>query len=170
MKPGEVIRGAREQAGLTQRKVAEGIGVSVTFLSDVERGARPLTPVRAIQIAALLKNQAMLETLECDWCGTPLLAAPISVPGGPSSSEQPGTNGRVSKRGAKTRAIELLADASQHVAGAIVEVSGDWDTGARIQLRKAREALDAAEAYLEAHFRSKNESRTSSEALRKTKG
>lgn len=48
---GEALRKARVGRGFTLRAVAERIGVSITYLSDVERGERP--PLSAERIGAV---------------------------------------------------------------------------------------------------------------------
>lgn len=46
----EMLRDAREQAGLTQSDVSRSIGKSQTFLSDVERGVRRLDVIELWEI------------------------------------------------------------------------------------------------------------------------
>jgi transcriptional regulator with XRE-family HTH domain len=46
------LRAARKAAGLTLADIAKKVGVSVPFLSDVERGRRGLTPARRAAVAA----------------------------------------------------------------------------------------------------------------------
>lgn len=41
---GRFLREARKQSSLTQAQVAKGLGVSMTYLSDIERGHRPPFP------------------------------------------------------------------------------------------------------------------------------
>lgn len=52
---GPLLRGLRSRAGLTLRDLATFLGVSVPYLSDVERGARgPLRPETIAQAARRL--------------------------------------------------------------------------------------------------------------------
>lgn len=51
---GEVLRGLREEAGLRLGEFAERLGVSKTYLSDVELGRRAPFPAKTIRIAATL--------------------------------------------------------------------------------------------------------------------
>lgn len=46
----QMLRGAREQAGLTQGDVSKAVGKSQTFLSDVERGVRRLDVIELWEI------------------------------------------------------------------------------------------------------------------------
>lgn len=48
------IAAYRETNELTQIQLAEILGVSQSFLANVERGSRPITPKRAIQWEAKL--------------------------------------------------------------------------------------------------------------------
>ena len=63
MKVGEALRSARIVAGLTQRQIAECLGVTTAFISDIENGRRvlgekyvPLLPdhVRPSVVAAIV--------------------------------------------------------------------------------------------------------------------
>lgn len=47
--PATALRASRTQAGLSQRKLAASLGVSTTYVSDVERSARTINPTRAAQ-------------------------------------------------------------------------------------------------------------------------
>jgi transcriptional regulator with XRE-family HTH domain len=52
---GNLLRNARQRAGMTQGDVARSLCVSVTYISDVERGERPpLVRGRIDAVAALL--------------------------------------------------------------------------------------------------------------------
>lgn len=43
------LRGARVSAGLSQSRLASRLDLSVTYVSDVERGTRSVSPERAAQ-------------------------------------------------------------------------------------------------------------------------
>lgn len=51
---GERIRTERTRRGETQRAVAERAGISVTYLSDIERAARSVPTATALRIARAL--------------------------------------------------------------------------------------------------------------------
>lgn len=52
---GELIKKLRMDAGKSCREVAEGLGVSISYLSDVENGRRPpLTSVRCRKLVKVL--------------------------------------------------------------------------------------------------------------------
>jgi transcriptional regulator with XRE-family HTH domain len=54
-----MLREAREAAGKSQGELARALGVSVTYVSDVERNTRaPFTPVRAWMAADFLGANA----------------------------------------------------------------------------------------------------------------
>ncbi len=53
---GELLRTARRKAGKTLGQLARGLGVSVVYLSDVERGHRkPFTRERVLKAAEFLE-------------------------------------------------------------------------------------------------------------------
>jgi len=57
---GKLLRLARQQAGKSMGDLAKHLGVSVVFISDVERGNRaPLTTERILQAAQLLGTDAL---------------------------------------------------------------------------------------------------------------
>jgi MFS family permease/transcriptional regulator with XRE-family HTH domain len=68
MDPGELIRRARQAAGLTQRELAGRAGVTRTALSHYERGRRMPTvaTLRVVLAAAGLQVRAELEQLDAD--------------------------------------------------------------------------------------------------------
>ena len=58
---GKALRAARLNWGLTLREVAEHLGVSIAYLSDVEAGRRaPLTPERVKSVARFLKAPRLI--------------------------------------------------------------------------------------------------------------
>lgn len=58
-KDGAHLRRLRQHAGLTLKQVAEGAGVSVSYLSDVERGRRgPLTGLKRERVCGTLLARA----------------------------------------------------------------------------------------------------------------
>jgi transcriptional regulator with XRE-family HTH domain len=50
-----LLRELREGAKLSQRDLADKLGVTVSFISSVERGVKPLTPERIEAAAGALK-------------------------------------------------------------------------------------------------------------------
>ncbi len=52
MKPGDYLRNFREATGMTQKDLAERIGVRVNYLSDMEAGRRTISRMKAKKIAA----------------------------------------------------------------------------------------------------------------------
>lgn len=52
--PGVVLSGSRYKEGLTQKQLAERIGVNQGYLSDLERGKRPIGKAMAKKIAVVL--------------------------------------------------------------------------------------------------------------------
>jgi transcriptional regulator with XRE-family HTH domain len=52
---GEAVRAARKAQGLTQKQVAERTGVHVTYISDIERGARNPTVLVLGKLAEALQ-------------------------------------------------------------------------------------------------------------------
>jgi transcriptional regulator with XRE-family HTH domain len=52
---GTFVRSVRRLQCLTLRDVASRAGLSVSFLSDVERGRRTLSPKNAVRVAAVLR-------------------------------------------------------------------------------------------------------------------
>ncbi|HEX8483976.1 helix-turn-helix domain-containing protein [Sphingomonas sp.] len=59
---GEQLRAARRDAGLNQRAFAERLGISVSYLSQLEGGERPLTP--AVAAALGRRHPAALAAIE----------------------------------------------------------------------------------------------------------
>ncbi len=56
---GDALRRARLEAGKTLRHVAVELGLSIVYISDVERGnRRPFTNERILEIARYLKTDA----------------------------------------------------------------------------------------------------------------
>lgn len=65
---GQVLRNNRRQAGKTLGDLAEVLGVSVVYLSDVERGyRRPLKKERILKIAEFLGTDAADLFAAADW-------------------------------------------------------------------------------------------------------
>ena len=65
---GDVLRKQRRQAGKTLGNLAEVLGISVVYLSDVERGNRkPLSNERILKIAEFLKTDASPLIEAADW-------------------------------------------------------------------------------------------------------
>lgn len=70
---GRAIREAREKAGLTLRKLAERIGVSAPYLSDVERGRRgipklpELARICGVTVDSLVSRSETLTRTEVEW-------------------------------------------------------------------------------------------------------
>ncbi len=54
--PGHALRGARQMHDLTQRELAERIGVAATHISEMERGKRPIGKSMAKRLAAALQT------------------------------------------------------------------------------------------------------------------
>lgn len=53
---GHLLRNLRRKSGKTMHQIADHLGVSIVFISDVERGNRhPFTPDRVIKTAQFLK-------------------------------------------------------------------------------------------------------------------
>ena len=53
---GDLLRNTRKKAGKSMLDVAQHLGVSVVFVSDVERGNRaPFTPDKILKVAELLE-------------------------------------------------------------------------------------------------------------------
>lgn len=50
-----LLRELRENAKLSQRDLAGRLGVTVSYISSVERGVKPLTPERIEAVAEALK-------------------------------------------------------------------------------------------------------------------
>lgn len=56
MKFGEMMRAFRTEAGLRMRDVAEELRISVTYVSEIERGGRPpLQPLDVIRVGRVLE-------------------------------------------------------------------------------------------------------------------
>jgi transcriptional regulator with XRE-family HTH domain len=53
MKPGDYLRNFREAHGMTQKDLAEEIGVRVNYLSDLETGQRAISGMKAKKLAAI---------------------------------------------------------------------------------------------------------------------
>jgi transcriptional regulator with XRE-family HTH domain len=65
---GHVLRNNRRQAGKTLGDLAEVLGVSVVYLSDIERGNRkPLNKERILKIAGFLGTEATALLAAADW-------------------------------------------------------------------------------------------------------
>jgi len=55
MKPGDYLRNYREAHGMTQKDLAEKIGVRVNYLSDLETGQRAISRKNAKKFAEIFK-------------------------------------------------------------------------------------------------------------------
>jgi ribosome-binding protein aMBF1 (putative translation factor) len=55
MKPGDYLRNFREGHGMTQKTLAEKIGMRVNYLSDIETGQRAISRMNAKKLAAIFK-------------------------------------------------------------------------------------------------------------------
>ncbi len=53
----ERLKTARQEAGLTQKAVAELLGTTQAFVSKVERGERRIDPVELSELAALYEKE-----------------------------------------------------------------------------------------------------------------
>jgi transcriptional regulator with XRE-family HTH domain len=63
---GAAIRHYREEAGLTQAELAEGVGLNRTYLSDLERGKKETEALkRILRILRRLEVRMLLE--KADW-------------------------------------------------------------------------------------------------------
>lgn len=56
---GEALRAARTARGKTLAQVSLDTGLSVTYLSDVERGNRGVTPTNAAKLSEVLGNPGL---------------------------------------------------------------------------------------------------------------
>ena len=54
-KLGETIRECRRQRGLNQQQLAEALGISIAYMSLIERGGRNPPFTRVVAIARVLK-------------------------------------------------------------------------------------------------------------------
>jgi transcriptional regulator with XRE-family HTH domain len=55
----EVLIDARKQAGLTQRQLAEHLGVAQATLADIERGRRPLPRERIAKLPKEMRRRVI---------------------------------------------------------------------------------------------------------------
>lgn len=53
---GLMLRGNRHKAGLTQKKLADGLGISQNHISEMENGKRPIGKVMALRLAKFFKT------------------------------------------------------------------------------------------------------------------
>ena len=53
---GLMLRGSRYKAELTQKKVADALGISQNHISEMESGKRPIGKVMALRLAKLFKT------------------------------------------------------------------------------------------------------------------
>jgi len=77
---GELFRQARKRSGKSMGEVARRLELSVTFLSDVERGTRPpLSPERVRAAAAYLESDdaTVLQLLEAAAASTGSFSLPV---------------------------------------------------------------------------------------------
>ena len=59
---GQAIRDRRKELGYTQQNFSEMTGLSVSFLSDLERGKRTAELEKAFYVASMLSLNIYLET------------------------------------------------------------------------------------------------------------
>ncbi len=59
---GQAIRDRRKELGYTQQNFSEMTGLSVSFLSDLERGKRTAELDKAFYVASMLSLNIYLET------------------------------------------------------------------------------------------------------------
>lgn len=52
--PGEVLKNEIEERGISQRQLAEGIGLTYSVVNEILNGRRPLTPKTALMFEAAL--------------------------------------------------------------------------------------------------------------------
>lgn len=52
--PGVILSGARTKEGLTQKALADKVGIHQGYLSDLERGKRPIGKAMAKRLASVL--------------------------------------------------------------------------------------------------------------------
>ncbi len=53
---GLMLGGCRHKAGLTQKKLAEALGISQNHISEMENGKRPIGKVMALRLAKFFKT------------------------------------------------------------------------------------------------------------------
>lgn len=53
---GLMLRGSRYKAELTQKEVADALGISQNHISEMESGKRPIGKVMALRLAKLFKT------------------------------------------------------------------------------------------------------------------
>jgi ribosome-binding protein aMBF1 (putative translation factor) len=58
MKPSDYLRHFREAHGLTQKELAEKIGIRVNYMSDMETGQRVISRMNAKKLAGIFKVNA----------------------------------------------------------------------------------------------------------------
>jgi transcriptional regulator with XRE-family HTH domain len=78
-KVGKLLREYREERNLTQGNIAECVGVSVPYLSDLERGNRSFSAERLSSIAGALKlgTEEMCELFSSAGCLPPKVVEKI---------------------------------------------------------------------------------------------
>ena len=52
--PGEVLKNEIEERGISQRQLAEGMGLTYSVVNEILNGRRPLTPKTALMFEAAL--------------------------------------------------------------------------------------------------------------------
>ena len=57
-RPGEVLKDELEARGISQRKLADTMGMSYSVLNEILNGRRPLTPTTALMFEAALDVSA----------------------------------------------------------------------------------------------------------------
>jgi transcriptional regulator with XRE-family HTH domain len=53
---GLMLKGSRSKAGLTQKQVADALGISQNHISEMESGKRPIGKVMALRLAKFFKT------------------------------------------------------------------------------------------------------------------
>jgi transcriptional regulator with XRE-family HTH domain len=88
---GEALRRRRQAQGRTLREVAEAAGVSLTYLSEVERGRKEASSEVLEAVCAALRLR--LAELFFEVAETLALAEPVGVSGGTRGAEPPAVVG-----------------------------------------------------------------------------
>lgn len=55
MATGDIIRTKREAKGMTQKQLADAVGVAPSFITQIERGTKSITLALAKQVAVVLE-------------------------------------------------------------------------------------------------------------------
>ena len=148
---GERLRGLRAEAGLNQRAMAQRLGISVSYLSQLETGERPITPGVAATLARLypaalaeIAGEAPARRLAAltDALADPALPPVATEQAARLAEERPEIADRlIALHAAKRAAEERLAFAEESlVAGA----------GARLPWEAVRDWFHEAGNYVDA--------------------